>query len=267
MALQQQWVWPHVHKGYVQPVTSFGGRHNITITSLSERPRIFEVANLLSAEECDSIRRLADARMAPSYIVRPDKQTNPDGTLKLTYSDYRTSSSTFLRRDDPTVKVIGARVADLVRIPELHAELMQVIHYGVLEHYHGHFDYIPPGSDMIEGRHPYDNRLVTVLFYLNDVDAGGETVFPKTNPEFQASDSAALPCQPHYPALKIRPRKGSAVMFYNMDELYQVIGKREDMSWHGGCDVFQGEKWAANYWVHNMYWHNPPPLLPAMSDV
>jgi hypothetical protein len=53
---------------------------------------------------------------------------------------------------------------------------LQVIHYGVLEHYHGHFDYIPPGSDMIEGRHPYDNRLVTVLFYLNDVDQGGDAI-------------------------------------------------------------------------------------------
>ncbi len=35
----------------------------------------------------------------------------------------------------------------------------------------------------------------------------------------------------------------------------------------GGCDVREGEKWAANYWIHNYYWFNSPPAHPWPSDV
>ncbi len=47
------------------------------------------------------------------------------------------------------------------------------------------------------------------------------------------------------PGLAIKPRRGTAVIFYNHD----AEGAPEPMAVHAGCRVVEGEKWAANQWV------------------
>ena len=113
--------------------------------------------------------------------------------------------------------------------------------------------------------------------------AGGETAFPKGNlPPYQihASDVITLSsaffvlllllsilvslfsCLPthliyplimstHLPFLgadglgfKVEPRKGSAVLFYNLLE----DGNGDDLSLHAALPVWKGEKWLANFW-------------------
>ena len=48
------------------------------------------------------------------------------------------------------------------------------------------------------------------------------------------------------------PRKGTALFWYNhvIDDDTGWLGKLDEMSSHGGCDVIQGEKWAANNWLN-----------------
>jgi len=41
-------------------------------------------------------------------------------------------------------------------------------------------------------------------------------------------------------------------MFYNMPEKSHMQDVQDDASLHAGCDVLKGEKWAANFWIHNM---------------
>ncbi len=48
------------------------------------------------------------------------------------------------------------------------------------------------------------------------------------------------------------PKKGAALFWYNhvIDAYTGWLGNLDQMSSHGGCDVMQGEKWAANNWLN-----------------
>lgn len=57
-------------------------------------------------------------------------------------------------------------------------------------------------------------------------------------------------CSSHYP-IKIKPKKGKAVLWYNhyIDNKSGWLGEMDKHSYHGSCPVTKGEKWVANFWV------------------
>ena len=65
-----------------------------------------------------------------------------------------------------------------------------------------------------------------MLFYLNHVEAGGDTSFPHVG-------------------LKVIPRKGTALLFYNV----MPDGEIEPLSFHGADPVITGEKWVLTKWM------------------
>ena len=105
------------------------------------------------------------------------------------------------------------------------AEDMQVVHYEKQQKYDAHHDWGVSGY--------LESRFITVLLYLsNQVDeyAGGETAFPK-------GGSGG--------GIKVRPVKGTAVIFYNLLE----DGNGDDLALHAALPVTRGEKWLANFWI------------------
>lgn len=68
-------------------------------------------------------------------------------------------------------------------------------------------------------------RIATLIMYLNDVEAGGSTVFPEVG-------------------LDVLPRRGNAVYFAYCTE----TGVLDPRSLHGGSPVGAGEKWIATKW-------------------
>ena len=54
---------------------------------------------------------------------------------------------------------------------------------------------------------------------------------------------------PHFraplPALKVKPRKGAALIFYGA----RPDGTPDWLAWHGSCPVEKGTKWIAQKWV------------------
>merc|ERR1711964_84960 len=91
------------------------------------------------------------------------------------------------------------------------------------------------------------NRLMTVLYYLNDVPEEGWTIFPRVN---------GLPLPRTYAdckqGMRIAPRVGSAVVFYNL----LPSGDLDIRSLHGACAPKNGSKWACNNWI----WNEPSPV-------
>ena len=59
----------------------------------------------------------------------------------------------------------------------------------------------------------------------------------------------------HLGNLIIKPRKGTAIMWYNhfMDKKSGWLGEMDEYSLHGGCDILKGEKWIANNWITAPY--------------
>jgi hypothetical protein len=51
-----------------------------------------------------------------------------------------------------------------------------------------------------------------------------------------------------FSGMSITPQRGDALLFYNMYSTEEGTMKTDIESFHAGCDVTEGEKWAANLW-------------------
>ena len=191
---------------------------------VTKEPRIFEIDNFLSEAESEHIIRLA----AP-YVSR--SQVGCAELGDASFSVVRTSRNSWISRESSAVtEHIWKRAADLLRIDEArltstkNAEDLQVVHYIAGQKYDAHHDW---GTD--NGNH---SRFATLLLYLNDVEAGGQTAFPRAHDHENKS-------------LIIRPRKGGAVLFYNL----LADGNADNLTLHAALPVLKGEKWLANFWI------------------
>ena len=91
---------------------------------------------------------------------------------------------------------------------------------------------------------------------MNDVAKGGETAFPVADDAsryYAKNYSVTLNEKCREANLLIKPRKGTAVMWYNHLLEYDgatYMGAIDWLSLHGGCDVIEGVKWIANVWLN-----------------
>lgn len=177
---------------------------------LYEEPLIVRFDAVLSDDECQALIVSASPRLTRSKLA--NKEVN----------SIRTSSGMFFEEDEtPFLTAINYRLACLMQVPAAHAEGMQVLHYEPGQEFKPHHDYFGPN-------HPsgYNNRISTLVIYLNEVEEGGETIFPHLN-------------------LSVTPKKGSAVYFeYFYND--QTINER---TLHSGEPVIRGEKWVATQWM------------------
>ncbi|XP_011737571.1 transmembrane prolyl 4-hydroxylase isoform X2 [Macaca nemestrina] len=106
---------------------------------------------------------------------------------------------------------------------------------------------------------PLPYSYITVLFYLNNVTGGGETVFPvadnRTYDEMSLiqDDVDLRDTRRHCDKgnLRVKPRQGTAVFWYNyLPDGQGWVGDVDDYSLHGGCLVTRGTKWIANNWIN-----------------
>jgi prolyl 4-hydroxylase len=192
-------------------------------------PRVILFGNLLAAEECDELIEMSRGKLARSSVVNA-------ATGQYDVHPHRTSSGThFSRGENALIQCIERRIAELVQVPVERGEPLQILHYQPGGEYRPHFDYFDPkqpGNEAVlkDG----GQRVATLIMYLNDVDAGGSTVFPEVG-------------------LDVLPRKGHAVYFaYSTDS-----GELDARTLHGGSPVAAGEKWVATKWFRQRPYGGP----------
>ncbi|MEC5384493.1 2OG-Fe(II) oxygenase [Uliginosibacterium sp. H3] len=197
------------------------GDRFVNVVLRSERPQIVVFNNVLSHEECDELIERSRDKLKRSTTVNPI-------TGEHDVIANRTSEGTFFDRcEDEFITRIDNRVATLMNWPLTHGEGLQILHYGVGGEYRPHFDYFPPhevGSTThvaVGGQ-----RVSTMIMYLSDVEAGGETIFPDAG-------------------ISVTPQKGSAVYF----RYCNANGQIDPMTLHGGAPVQAGEKWIMTKWM------------------
>lgn len=206
---------PAVGGGFVIP-ERFAANSRLVSTD----PHIEVVEGVLSAQECDQIIAAANRHMRRALVS--------EGKGEGSVSDTRTGRVHWLpHAENAVIDAVTRRIAELVGIPRQRAEPLQVIHYGVTQEYRAHFD----GYDLEteSGRAFTENggqRILTVLCYLNDVEAGGGTGFPNLG-------------------IEVAARRGSAVIFQNC---LPGTNRIHPLSLHAGTPVTKGEKWACNLW-------------------
>jgi len=197
--------------------------------TLKTKPRIFVIPDFLTPAECDHMIATARPSLARSTVL-DDSKPNA-GAL----DSRRTSHGMFFPQDpqDPILRNVEQRIADLTKIPVPNGEAMQVLWYQVGAEYLPHYDYFSPttpggASALSRG----GQRVATFIMYLNTPEAGGETIFPLAY-------------------VSVIPKKGMALLFYNC----QPSGEVDPLTLHGGASVRAGEKWIATKWLHMMPFH------------
>ncbi|EKX40915.1 hypothetical protein GUITHDRAFT_112917 [Guillardia theta CCMP2712] len=243
---------------FVFPTCEVGDTFDIPLPSANRNsiakvrsisPRVLEVEDFLTPEECHELISSAKPLMSRSTV-----SAEGDSAVSLQESS-RTSSTAWLPPHSHTLaNKLYDRVSSLVGIDfRKHEHVVvedlqaidkrggssvtawQVLRYEVNQHYHIHHDYFDPvlhrGFLQGDGR----NRFITAFFYLTDVERGD----PRPITDYSDCNRG----------LRVPPKRGKAIIFYSLLADGQRSGGLDVASWHGGCDVHNGTKWAANYWI------------------
>lgn len=179
---------------------------------LSAAPRIALFRGFVSDAEAAYLVARATPRFQPALVVHPvTRRQVPD--------PIRTSNMAAfpLALEQPAIHAINRRIAAASETDVHAGEPLTVLRYSPGQQYRPHLDTLPRADNQ---------RVATMLVYLNDGYGGGETHFPKIG-------------------LTVRARKGDALLFYNLRE----DGQPDPMTLHEGVMVSTGEKLIASRWI------------------
>jgi prolyl 4-hydroxylase len=179
---------------------------------LFEQPLISVVRDLLSAEECAYLTRMAEPHLQPSFVI------DPRTGARVPHPVRRSMGMSFSPTlEDLVIRRINIRVAHVSGTNVDAGEPLHMLRYAVGDEYKPHLDALP-GSE--------NPRMWTVLLYLNSDFSGGATGFDRLGLEFTG-------------------RPGDALIFLNVDE----EGNPDPMAEHSGRPVSSGHKWLATRWI------------------
>lgn len=284
--INRYFIWPYVqlgHRGYANGIVNNGP---IVLTSLSAKPGIFHIENLFTNDEAEYLIKNALSLKGGDALIRSTTGTKPreDRDLTVEVDSERTSTNAW-DQVSPVAVDIMKRIFELLDIPyfPMQGGGLQIVRYAEKQAYRSHYDWFPIGTP--PKHHNFDattggtNRYATVFLYLNDVEEGGQTVFPNANvvsdndlDQLSSNVSDVLNSRkksdlimpvlsklfkPYswqkrmaeecYSSFSVKPNKGTAVLFYSMTPNW----KTDTKSLHGGCPVLNGIKWGANAWIWN----------------
>lgn len=193
----------------------------LKIETLNEKPHIVRIHDIITEQEAMYLRKKAQPKLKRSTI---------QSKLGDITSDFRIAQTAWLSGDcDSVVKRVEHRIEEITGLDLRESEELQVVNYEIGGYYGPHLDASRPtnvdnDNTSAIAKHKND-RLATVLIYLNKVVAGGSTAFPRLN-------------------LSVLPIENSAVIWYNIKR----NGNVDNKTLHSGCPVLLGLKWVATSW-------------------
>lgn len=179
-----------------------------------------EVEDFLTPEECQELIKLIDENNTPSTVVSYDKAVET--------SDFRTSSTSNLDRNNELVIKIHNRIAKYLKLPIAKGESLQGQLYQPGQYFKAHHDYFHDGLSYNSQCLASGNRTNTFMIYLNEGMEGGETDFSLLG-------------------VKFKPKTGKAITWLNMENRVTV-----PQSLHEGCPVISGKKYIITSWWREM---------------
>jgi len=255
---EERFYYPALEVGEVVTLhlpDSTGTIRDVNLTTLSIQPKIFSLDDFLSHEECDEVLQYM-------YSGEPEVKWSPS-TVGIDHTDegdggtYRVSETLWISEEN-SIEVtdrLHSRTQSLLKHPVELMEPFQAVRYKPGGHYYFHTDSFTESDK--KGQNPYivggGNRLATLILYLREPPGGGGTAFPKKgredpNEEVEVSDG----CNPEKSFI-VYPKKGAAVLFYDLIEDSHMAGITDLYTEHGGCDTIEGEseKLIMNQWYRN----------------
>lgn len=179
---------------------------------ICDSPKLRRYAGFLTPEECAHVARVAADLLEPSTVIDPRHG-------KAIPHPIRTSDGGAIGplREDLIIRSINLRIAAISNTRVEQGEPLTVLRYRVGQQYRSHVDTIAGATNQ---------RILTVLIYLNEGFGGGQTRFPQLN-------------------VTIEPRGGDAIVF----DTTLPDGAPDLRMLHSGEPVTSGSKWLATRWI------------------
>jgi prolyl 4-hydroxylase len=190
---------------------------------LSSLPWIVLVEDFLTSNECDDLIKLGKEKLKQSEVV------NTDTGISMPMDEYRVCKDCYFDNfENHIIPNFHWKLEQEIKIPKTRYEQLTLLNYSVGGHYVPHWDYfmesIPSYKTLTERA---GNRIATSIVYLNDVEEGGATYFPKLD-------------------IRINPKKGSM--------LYFCYDFAREETLHTGEPVIKGEKYIVTTWIRERNW-------------
>ena len=183
---------------------------------------LYEIDNVLSNEDCDRLIKYTKYKTLSDSTIFNNHYN--------TINNNRISKTTWFKSHENEIVSKCSNIAkQLTNKNDNNLENLQLVYYSVGGYFKPHYD----ATKNTDVETTVTSREYTLLIYLNDVEEGGETVFPYLN-------------------LEIKPKKGKGILFRTLDDNDRIIHE----SLHGGKPVIKGEKWVCNNWIHNKIINN-----------
>jgi prolyl 4-hydroxylase len=179
---------------------------------IGESPHLTLFEGLFTPAECAYLVRAAVPMLEPSVVV--DNRSGRQVRDPVRSSD---GIGFTWPLENPAVHALNRRIAAASGTGTDQGEPLQVLRYRPGQEYKPHFDAIPAFANQ---------RILTMLVWLNEGYEGGETMFMKTG-------------------AKLRGRPGDALLFRNAGP----DGRRDEAAAHAGLPVTRGEKLIASRWI------------------
>jgi len=210
-----------------EPIAS---KHPVTI--YSRDPWVITLDDVVSEEEA---KRLIELGGILGYDRSEDVGAlQADGSYGSIVSEGRTSSNAWCLDkcyEDPLARQAMDRLSELTMIEEKHSEYLQLLRYEPGQFYENHHDYIGHNIDNQQGV-----RVLTAYLYLNDVEAGGGTMFSGLN-------------------ITVMPKRGRALFWPSVRN--DSPNEKDPRTNHEALPVEAGVKYGANGWYHQYDFKTP----------
>jgi len=181
-------------------------------------PNISYYHQLFSHDECDFIlNNCHEFKRSLNYSHSEKKSVESDHRTSFTYTN---DTRKFSHHNEKIYQTVKNKFWQFDNFTIDNFESVQILRYDVSQEFKPHFDYFYKPNDDV-----YNDRIATMIVYLNDNYEGGETIFPKVN-------------------LTIKPVKGSAVFFE-----YKYVHEINMKTLHAGLPVISGTKYITTTWI------------------
>jgi len=187
----------------------------------TDKAELYAVGQFFSPEDCGRLMAMIDAVAKPSLAYDIEYA-----------SGYRTSYSGDLDPHDPFVKKVQRRLDDLLGIDPGFGETIQGQRYQPGQEFQAHTDWFPGGTSYWEyEKSRGGQRSFTAMAYLNPVEEGGATDFPRLG-------------------LAVQPKPGALLIWNNSD----TEGVPNPFTIHAGTPVVRGTKYIITKWYRSRRW-------------